>query len=83
MRLAREARPIPTSRILRFFLECAPVRYVVIQNDRIPETRRHLEAAMHRYREKMPLRSRIGNDAVCEIVTEPEIEPEIEIEAPP
>lgn len=58
--------------------------YVVIYYDRIPEpTRRHLEATMHRYREKMPLCSRIGNDAVCEIVTEPEIEPETEIEAPP
>ena len=73
-KLVGRLRHFPTSRILRFLLERAPVRYVVIHYDRIPEPTRHqLEAAMHRYRERMPLRLRIGNDAVYEIVTEPEL----------
>ena len=81
--LVGRLRHFPTSRILRFLLERAPVRYVVIHYDRIPEpARRQLEAAMHRYREKMPLRLRIGNDAVYEIVIERELEPELEIDAP-
>ena len=47
----------------------APVRYVIIHYDRIPQPRRrHLEAEMFRYREKMPVRIRIGNDVVYEIV---------------
>lgn len=70
--LVGRLRHFPTSRILRFVLERAPVRYVVIHYDRIPEPRRRrLEAEMDRYRERMPLRSRIGDDAVYEIVDAP------------
>ncbi len=68
--LVGRLRHFPTSRSLRFLLERAPVRYVVVHYDRIPEPRRRqLEAAMHRYRERMPVRFRIGNDVVYEIVT--------------
>lgn len=68
-RLVGRLRHFPTSRILRFLLERAPVRYVVIHYDLIPEPRRRrLEAAMYRYRERMPVLVRIGNDVVYEIV---------------
>ena len=67
--LVGRLRHFPTSRILRYLLERAPVRYVIIHYDRIPQPRRrHLEAEMFRYREKMPVRIRIGNDVVYEIV---------------
>ena len=70
--LVGRLRHFPTSRILRFLLERAPVRYIVIHYDRIPEPRRRrLEAEMDRYRERMPLLSRIGDDAVYEIVDAP------------
>ncbi len=69
--LVGRLRHFPTARILRFLLERAPVRYVVVHYDRIPEVkRRHLEAAMHRYRERMPVRFRIGNDVVYEILVD-------------
>ena len=67
--LVGRLRHFPTSRILRYLLERAPVRNVIIHYDRIPQPRRrHLEAEMFRYREKMPVRIRIGNDVVYEIV---------------
>jgi len=69
--LVGRLRHFPTSRILRYLLERAPVRYIVVHYDRIPQPqRRHLEANMHRYRERMPVRLRIGNDVVYEIVPE-------------
>jgi hypothetical protein len=69
--LVGRLRHFPTARILRFLLDRAPVRYVVIHYDRLPEVRRrHLGAAMHRYRERMPVRFRIGNDVVYEILAE-------------
>jgi len=68
--LVGRLRAFPTARSLRYLLERAPVRFVVIHYDRIPEPRRRqLEDAMERYRERMPLRRRMGNDAVYEIVT--------------
>jgi hypothetical protein len=67
--LVGRLRHFPTARILRFLLERAPVRYVVIHYGRIPEPRRrHLSAAMERYRERMPERFRDGDDAVYEIL---------------
>ena len=70
--LVGRLRHFPTSRILRYLLERAPVRYIVVHYDRIPQPqRRHLEANMYRYRERMPVRLRIGNDVVYEIVTQP------------
>jgi len=61
-------RHFPTARILRFLLERAPVRYVVIHYDRFAEPRRrNLEDAMHRYRERMPVRARVGDDVLYEI----------------
>ena len=69
--LVGRLRHFPTARSLRFLLERAPVRYVVIHYDRIPQPRRRqLEAAMYRYRERMPVRFRLGNDVVYEIVSE-------------
>ena len=69
--LVGRLRAFPTSRSLRFLLERAPVRYVVIHYDKIPEpARRQLEEAMDRYRERMPLRVRIDDAAIYEIVTE-------------
>jgi hypothetical protein len=62
-------RHFPTHRILRFLLERAPVRYVVIHYDRMPgPKRRQLEAAMERYRDRIPLLFRSGDDAVYEIL---------------
>ncbi|MGH9318468.1 MAG: hypothetical protein ACRD21_07340 [Vicinamibacteria bacterium] len=67
--LVGRLRHFPTARILRFLMERAPVRYVVIHYGRIPQPRRrHLEAAMDRYSERMPERFRDGEDAVYEIV---------------
>ena len=69
--LVGRLRHFPTSRTLRYLLERAPVRYIVVHYDRIPQpARRQLEANMHRYRERMPMRLRIGNDVVYEIVPE-------------
>ena len=66
--LVGRLRAFPTSRSLRFLLERAPVRYVVIHYDRFPDfERRRLEDAMHRYRDRMPLLVRVGDDAVYEI----------------
>lgn len=67
--LVGRLRHFPTSRSLRFLLERAPVRYVVVHYDKIPEPRRRrLEADMERYRERMPVRFRVGDDVVYEIV---------------
>jgi len=66
--LVGRLRHFPTARSLRFLLERAPVRYVVVHYDRIPEPRRRkLEKGMERYRESMPLVFRLGNEAVYEI----------------
>jgi len=66
--LVGRLRHFPTARSLRFLLERAPVRYVVVHYDRIPEPRRReLERGMERYRESMPMVFRSGNDAVYEI----------------
>lgn len=67
--LVGRLRHFPTSRSLRFLLERAPVRYVVVHYDKIPQPRRRLlEAEMHRYRERMPVRFRFGDDVVYEIL---------------
>ncbi len=66
--LVGRLRHFPTARSLRFLLERAPVRYVVVHYDRIPEPRRRqLEEGMERYRESMPLVFRLGDEAVYEI----------------
>jgi hypothetical protein len=66
--LVGRLRHFPTARSLRFLLERAPVRYVVVQYDRIPEPRRReLERGMERYGESMPLVFRLGDEAVYEI----------------
>jgi hypothetical protein len=66
--LVGRLRHFPTSRSVRFLLERAPVRYVVVHYDRIPEPRRReLESGMERYRESMPMVFREGDDAVYEV----------------
>jgi hypothetical protein len=66
--LVGRLRHFPTARSLRFLLERAPVRYVVVHYDRIPEPRRlELERGMERYRESMPMVFRLGDEAVYEI----------------
>lgn len=71
--LVGRLRHFPTSRTVRYLLERAPVRYVVVHYDRIPEPRRsELERGMERYRELMPLAFRAGNDVVYEIRREGE-----------
>jgi hypothetical protein len=66
--LVGRLRHFPTARSLRFLLDRAPVRYVVVHYDRIPELRRRdLEEGMERYRESMPLVFRLGEEAVYEI----------------
>lgn len=66
--LVGRLRHFPTARSLRFLLERAPVRYVIVQYDRIPEPRRReLERGMERYRESMPMVFRLGDEAVYEI----------------
>ncbi|MGH9391944.1 MAG: hypothetical protein ACRD1Z_20265, partial [Vicinamibacteria bacterium] len=66
--LVGRLRHFPTVRSLRFLLERAPVRYVIVHYDRIPEPRRReLERGMERYRESMPMVFRLGDEAVYEI----------------
>ena len=66
--LVGRLRHFPTARSLRFLLERAPVRYVVVHYDRIPgHLRRELEKGMERYRESMPIVFRSGDEAVYEI----------------
>jgi hypothetical protein len=66
--LVGRLRHFPTARSVRFLLERAPVRYVVVHYDRIPEPRRReLEKGMERYRDSMPLVFRKGGDAIYEV----------------
>ncbi len=66
--LVGRLRYFPMARSLRVLLERAPVRYVVVQYDRIPEPRRtELEKGMERYRESMPIVFRQVDEAVYEI----------------
>ncbi len=66
--LVGRLRHFPTARSVRFLLERAPVRYIVVHYDRIPEPRRReLETGMDRYRESMPLVFRKGDEAVYEV----------------
>jgi hypothetical protein len=66
--LVGRLRHFPTARSVRFLLERAPVRYVVVHFDRIPEPRRReLEKGMERYRDSMPLVFRKGGDAIYEV----------------
>jgi hypothetical protein len=66
--LVGRLRSFPTARTLRFLLERAPVDTLVIHYDRIPGPRRRaLEAGMERYRERLPVSFRAGNDVVYEI----------------
>lgn len=66
--LVGRLRHFPTARSLRILLERAPVRYIIVHYDRIPEPRRgELETGMERYRESMPMVFRLGDEAVYEI----------------
>lgn len=66
--LVGRLRSFPTARSLRFLLERAPVDTIVIHYDRIPGPRRRaLEAGMERYRERMPVLLRVGDDVVYQI----------------
>lgn len=66
--LVGRLRHFPTARSVRFLLERAPVRYLVVHYNGIPEPRRReLEAGMERYREIMPAVFRLGDDVVYEI----------------
>ncbi|HXV59443.1 MAG TPA: 6-pyruvoyl-tetrahydropterin synthase-related protein [Vicinamibacteria bacterium] len=66
--LVGRLRHFPTARILDFLLDRAPVRYLVIHYDRIPQPRRRqLQAGMERYHERMPVVFRVGQDVVHEI----------------
>jgi hypothetical protein len=68
--LVGRLRHFPTARSLRFLLERAPVRYVVVHYDRIPAPRRRdLERGMERYRESMPMIFRLGDEAVYEVLS--------------
>jgi hypothetical protein len=66
--LVGRLRHFPTSRTVRFLLDRAPVRYVVVHYDKIPEPRRReLEKGMERYRDSMPVAFRLGSDVVYEV----------------
>ncbi len=66
--LVGRIRHFPTSRSIRYLLERAPVRYIVVHYDRIPEPRRsELEKGMERYRKSMPMVFRHGDEAVYEL----------------
>jgi hypothetical protein len=66
--LVGRLRSFPTARSLRFLLERAPIRFILVQYDRIPAPRRReLERGMERYQEKIPLVFRLGDEAVYEI----------------
>jgi hypothetical protein len=71
--LVGRLRHFPMSRSLRFLLERAPVRYIVVHYDRIPgPRRRELERGMERYRERMPVVFRMGNDVVYQVRESPD-----------
>jgi hypothetical protein len=66
--LVGRLRSFPTARSLRFLMERAPVRFILVQYDRMPAPRRReLEEGMERYQEKIPLVFRLGDEAVYEI----------------
>jgi hypothetical protein len=66
--LVGRLRSFPTARSLRFLLERAPIRFILVQYDRMAAPRRReLEKGMERYQEKIPLVFRHGDEAVYEI----------------
>lgn len=66
--LVGRLRSFPTARTLRFLLDRAPVDTLVVHYDRIPGPRRRaLEAGMERYRDRMPVLLRVGDDVVYQI----------------
>jgi hypothetical protein len=67
--LVGRLRHFPTYRILQYLEREAPVRYIVIHYAQYPDARRRqLERDMERYKDRMPLRARYGNDAIHEIL---------------
>ncbi len=73
--LVDRMRYFPTSGILRFIQRDVPVRLIVIHYDKLPERRREkLKHDMNRYRDRMPIRARFGEDVVYELLQESSVE---------
>ncbi len=73
--LVGRMRYFPTSGILRFIERDVPVRLIVIHYDELPERRREkLRHDMDRYRDRMPIRARFGEDVVYELLPEKQTE---------
>ncbi len=73
--LVGRMRYFPTSGILRFIQRDVPVRLIVIHYDKLPERRREkLRHDMNRYRDRMPIRARFGEDVVYELLPESNVE---------
>ena len=75
--LVGRMRYFPTSGILRFMERDVPVRLILIHYDEFPERRRaKLRHDMNRYRDRMPIRARFGEDVVYELLPENHTEDE-------
>jgi hypothetical protein len=73
--LVGRMRYFPTSGILRFIERDVPVRLILIHYDEIPERRKEkLRHDMDRYRDRMPIRARFGEDVVYELLPEKQTE---------
>ena len=69
--LVGRMRYFPTSGILRFMERDVPVRWIVVHYDKLSERRREkLRHDMNRYRDRMPIRARFGEDVVYELLPE-------------
>ncbi len=67
--LVGRMRYFPTVGILRFIQRDVPVRLIIIHYDKFPECQREkLRHDMNRYRDRMPIRARFGDDVVYELL---------------
>ena len=67
--LVGRMRYFPTVGILRFIQRDVPVRLIIIHYDKFPERQREkLRHDMNRYRDRMPIRARFGDDVVYELL---------------
>ena len=69
--LVGRMRYFPTAGILRFLERDVPVHWILVHYDQYPErARAKLRHDMERYRDRMPIRARFGEDVVYELLPE-------------
>jgi len=75
--LVGRMRYFPTAGILHFLERDVPVRWILVHYDQYPERQRaKLRHDMERYRDRMPIRARFGEDVVYELLPETRTEDE-------